>query len=113
MDPLSQLTQTLLDGVDQGAAKVVVIGTSAAAAAAWNRIRSLLRPRRPSLELAEREVLAAEPGEEVDRQALLRLLQMLSPEEMATSITVHGDYVARDKNQIISVQGDYIGRDKH
>jgi hypothetical protein len=113
MDPLSQLMHALLDGVDQGTAKAVTIGTSAAAAATWKRIRVSLRPRRPSLDLSEREVLAAEPGEEVDTQVLLRLLQMLSPEELTTSITVHGDYVARDKNQIISVQGDYIGRDSY
>jgi hypothetical protein len=111
MDPLSQLTQTLLDGADQGATKAVTIGTSATAAAAWNRIRANMKRRRPSLDLSEREVLATEPGEEVDLQTLLRLLRMLSPEELATSITVHGDYVAGDKN--ISVQGDYVGRDKY
>ena len=110
MDPLSELTHTLLDGVDQGTARAVTIGTSAAAAAAWKRIRGSLRNRRPSLDLSEREVLAAEPGEEVDLQTLLRLLRTLPPDEL-TSITVHGDYVARDKN--ISVQGDWIGRDKY
>ena len=111
MDPLTQLTHTLLDGVDQGTARAVSIGTSAAAAAAWTRIRKSLRPRRQSLELAEREVLAAEPGDEVDLQALLRLLRMLSPDELRTSMTVHGDYVARDKN--IRVEGDWIGGDKY
>ena len=113
MDPVTQLMSALLDGVGQGTAKAVTIGTTAAAAATWKRIRESLKPKRASLELSEREVLAAEPGEEVDAEVLLRLLRMLSPEELATSITVHGDYVARDKNQIISVQGDYIGRDRY
>jgi len=111
MDPLSQLTHTLLDGADQGTASEVSIGTSAAAAATWDRITMSLRPRRHSLDLSEREVLAAEPGEEVDFQALLRLLRMLSPDEVSTSMTVHGDYVARDKN--IRVEGDWISGDKH
>lgn len=111
MDPLSQLTHTLLDGADQGTARAVSIGTSANAAAAWDKITTSLRPRRHSLDLSEREVLAAEPGEEIDLQALLRLLRMLSPDELMTSMTVHGDYIARDKN--VRVDGDWIGRDKY
>jgi hypothetical protein len=112
MDPLTQLMHDLLDGVDQGTANAVTIGTSAAAAATWKKIRQMLKPQRPALALSEREVLAAEPGEKVDAQVLLKLLRMLSPDQL-TGITVHGDYVARDKNQIISVQGDYIGRDQY
>jgi hypothetical protein len=113
MDPLAQLMHDLLDGVDQGTANVVTIGTSAAAVATWKKIRQMLKPRRSALALSEREVLAAEPGDQVDTQMLFKLLQMLSPDQLRTGITVHGDYVARDKNQIISVQGDYIGRDRY
>src|ERR1017187_2564475 len=54
MYPLSQLMHALLDGVDQGTAKAVTIGTSAAAAATWKRITTSLRTRRPSLDLSER-----------------------------------------------------------
>jgi hypothetical protein len=110
VDPTAELVHTLLDGVDQGTANVVAIGTSAAAAAAWHKVRALLRQRHPSPGSEELAVLSAEPGQEVDVQALRSLLRMLSPAELATSITVHGDYVARDKN--VSIQGDYIGRDK-
>jgi hypothetical protein len=91
-------------------ARVVTLGTRAVAAATWKKITTILKPRRPSLDLSAREVLAAEPGEGVDAQVLIRLLRMLSPEQLTTSITVHGDYVAGDKNQFISVEGDYTGR---
>ena len=71
MDPASeQLMHALLDGVDQGTTKVVALGTSAAAAAAWHRVRGILQRRHPSPDTQELEVLSAEPGQEVD--ALLR-----------------------------------------
>jgi hypothetical protein len=105
MDPASELMHSFLDGVDQGTAKAVTIGTTAAAAAAWRRVRASIRRRQPSLDSGERAVLDAEPGQVVDVPTLLRLLQLL-PAEVVTSIKVQGDYIARDKN--ISVQGDYI-----
>ena len=113
MDPASeQLMHALLDGADQGTARVVALGTSAAAAAAWHRARSILRRRNPAPDTAELAVLSAEPGQEVDVDTLRRLLELLSPAERQTSIEVHGDYVAHDKNITIH-GGDYIGRDKH
>jgi hypothetical protein len=115
VDPTTELMHTLLDGFDQGTAKVVALGTSAAAVAAWHKVRAILSRRHPSTDSAELTVLSAEPGQQVDVDALLSLLRMLSAEQAAsitahTVHTVHGDYVARDKN--ITVQGDYIGRDK-
>ena len=111
MDPASdQLLRALLDGVDQGTARAVAIGTSAAAAAAWHRARNILRRRHPSPDAEELAVLSAEPGQEVDVETLQRLLDQLSPAERQASIEVHGDYVAHDKN--ITIHGDYIGRDK-
>ena len=78
VDPATtQLTHTLLDGFDQGTAKVVTIGTSAAAAEAWNWIRTVLLRRQSPPDSSEPAVLAAQPGEEVDFQTLLRLLQTL------------------------------------
>ena len=111
MDPASeQLMHALLDGVDQGTTKVVALGTSAAAAAAWHRVRMILQRRHTSPDTQELAVLSAEPGQEVDVDTLQRLLELLSPTERQASIEVHGDYVAHDKN--ITIHGDYIGRDK-
>jgi hypothetical protein len=111
MDPASeQLMRALLDGVDQGTVKAVTLGTSAAAAAAWHRARSILRRRHLSPDAEELAVLSAEPGQEVDAGTLRRLLELLFPAERQASIEVHGDYVAHDKN--ITIHGDYIGCDK-
>jgi hypothetical protein len=102
--------RTLLDGVDQGTAKVVMLGTSAAAAAAWHRARNILRRRHPSPDTEELALLSAEPGQVVSAETLMGLLDRLSPAERQASIEVHGDYVAHDKN--ITINGDFIGGDK-
>ena len=104
----SEMVRILADGVDQGTAKAVTIGTTAAAVAAWRRIRIILK-RQPSLDSGERAVLAAEPGQQVDLETLLRLLSRL-PAEAATNINVQGDYVARDK--IMKFGGDYVDGNK-
>jgi hypothetical protein len=110
MDPTGELMHSILDGVDQGTARVVVIGTSTAAVTAWNKARSAVRRHRPSPNPAEQAVLAAGPGQEVDRETLRRLLQLLSSAEERHVIKVEGDLVKGDKN--ITVHGDWIGRDK-
>jgi hypothetical protein len=116
---------TLLDGFEQGTTNVVALGTSAAARAAWHKVRAFLSRRHSSPDPAELTVLSAEPGQEVSVETLLSLLRMLSPAQqrasIEASITVHGDYVggdyvagdkvAGDKN--ITVYGDYGGRDRH
>ena len=103
----SEMVRILADGVDQGTAKAVTIGTTAAAVAAWRRIRIILK-RQPSLDSGERAVLAAEPGQQVDLETLLRLLAAAA--EAATNINVQGDYVARDK--IMKFGGDYVAGNK-
>jgi hypothetical protein len=110
VDPVIQIMNSVLDGFEQGTAKVVTIGTSAAAVAAWRRARSAIRRHQPAPGPAEQQVLAAEAGQQVDAETLLRLLRLLSPAEMSTTITVAGDYVAGPKN--VFVQGDYVARDK-
>ena len=110
MDPASELLHALFDGVDQGTAKAVALGTSATAAAVWHRARDILQRRHPFPSAEELAVLSAEPGQEVDADTLRHLLELLSPDERQASMEVHGDYVAHDKN--ITIHGDYIGRDR-
>jgi hypothetical protein len=111
VDPVGQLMNSILDGVDQGTARVAVIGTSAAAIAAWNKARSAIRRHRPSPNPAEQAVLAAGPGQEVDRGTLLGLLQLLWSAEERHAITVEGDWVDGDKN-ITLHGGDYVVKNK-
>lgn len=103
---VDQTIRVLQDGVDQGAVKVITLGTSAAAVEAWRRLRPHLARRKPALDADEQAVLIAEPGQQVDVDILRRLLEALPPIELSRTVTVHGDYVAGDK----VIHGDYIAR---
>jgi hypothetical protein len=97
MDPVDQTIQILVGGIEQGGSKAIAIGTTAAAVAMWRRIQSRFRHNQqldPELE----PILAHEPGDEVDLEALRTLLMQLPDSELQRDITVYGDYVARDKN---------------
>jgi hypothetical protein len=106
---IDQTIRVLQDGVDQGATKVITLGTSAAAVEAWRRVRLHLARRKPSPDIGEQAVLTAESGQSVDVGVLRRLLEILPPSELSQSVTIHGDYVAGNK----VVHGDYVARDKN
>lgn len=101
-----QLFNILLAGVDQGTAKVVTLGTTAAARALWNRIRRQLSRRQGALDAEEKAALAAEPGQQVSAQALRNLLQLL-PEEFRATVTINETHVAGDVNET-HVAGDVV-----
>jgi hypothetical protein len=97
MDAVDQAIQILVGGVEQGGSKAIALGTTAAAVAMWQRVQERFRHNRqldPQLE----PILAIEPGDQVDLDALRALLKQLSNSELQRDITVYGDYVARDKN---------------
>jgi hypothetical protein len=98
MDGVDQAIQILISGADQGATNAVALATTAAAVATWRRIRSFFQGQESRLDPDLQQVLSADPGEEVDPQALHRLLQLLWESESGRGIIVHGDYVAHDKN---------------
>jgi hypothetical protein len=106
---IEQTIRVLQDGVDQGATNVITLGTSAAAVQAWRHLRPHLTRRKPSPDTDEQAVLIAEPGQQIDLEVLRRLLEVLPPIELSRTVTVHGDYVAGNKE----VHGDYVGRDKN
>jgi hypothetical protein len=93
---MDEFFNALLGGVDQGTANVVTLGTTAAAAALWRRVRSQLRRKQGSLDTDEMAALAAEPGQLVDAQALRSLLQRLPEEELRAGLTVYETHVAGD-----------------
>jgi hypothetical protein len=91
-----QVFSILLAGVDQGTAKVVTLGATAAARAAWTQIRRRLRRRKAALGAEEQAALATEPGQQVSAQALRNLLQLLPEEELRAILTVNETHVAGD-----------------
>jgi hypothetical protein len=96
MDVTDELIQSLLGGVGQETAKAVTLGTTVAATALWTRIRSQFRRRKGSLNDAERAVLAAEPGQQVNADVLRGLLRRLSEPEIRQDLRVYQHYVAGD-----------------
>jgi hypothetical protein len=112
MDLVDQAVQALLEGAGQGTAKVVTLGTTTAAVALWNRLKKHFTRTELSLDVSQREVLSAEPGQEVDLVALRRVLQLLPPATLKNSLTIQGDYVGRDYVAGDYVAGDKIGGDK-
>ena len=107
MDLVDQTIQALAGGAGQETARVVTLGTTTAAVALWNRLKKQLKRKDLSLDVGQRTVLSAEPGEEVDLGALRRILQMLPPSILQNSLTIHGDYVGGDY-----IGGDYVAGDK-
>jgi hypothetical protein len=97
MDPVDQTIQILVGGIDQGGSKMIALGTTAAAVALWRRIQSHLK-HRPELGTQMQPILASEPGEEINIDALRDLLKLMPDAELRREMTVYGDYVARDKN---------------
>jgi hypothetical protein len=97
MDPVDQTLQILVGGFDQGASKAVALGTTAAAVALWRRIQLHFRHSK-QLDPQMQPILAHEPGEAVNIDALRALLSLLPGSYLQHDITVYGDYVARDKN---------------
>ena len=105
MDLADEALHVLADGFDHGAAEVVTLATTAGATMLWKRIRAALTRRKPALSADEQAVLAAEPGDQVDRQVLRSLLLMVPPSQLSTTLMVHGNYVAGNH---IEVRGDYV-----
>jgi hypothetical protein len=102
MDLADEALHVLADGFDHGAAEVVTLATTAGAAVLWRRVKAVLSAD-------EQAVLAAEPGDQVDRQVLRSLLLMVPPLQLSANLTMNGNYVARDH---IEVRGDYVKGDK-
>jgi hypothetical protein len=109
MDLADEALHVLADGFDHGAAEVVTLATTAGAAVLWRRVKATLTRRNPVLSADEQAVLAAEPGDQVDRQVLRSLLLMVPPLQLSANLTMNGNYVARDH---IEVRGDYVKGDK-
>ena len=107
MDLVDQTIQALAGGAGQETAKVVTLGTTTAAVALWKRLKKHVMRKELSLDVGGRAVLSAEPGQEVDLEALRRVLQMLPPATLQNSLTIHGGYVGGD-----CIGGDYVAGDK-
>jgi adenosylhomocysteine nucleosidase len=112
MDVADQIIKALLDGADQGAANVVTLGTNAAAAALWRRIKDHLRRRGKSLAPEQEALLSAEPGEKIDLAALRKAVRLLPPAILTSIMTDSHDYVAGDNVQGDKIMGDKIAGDK-
>jgi hypothetical protein len=103
VDLPDQVLHALLDGVDQGTARAVTLGASAAAGKLWKRVGNQFRRRQASLDPDERAVLLAQPGQPVDAQALRRLLQRLPRQELQEFLTLYETHIHQNR-----VQGDWI-----
>jgi hypothetical protein len=100
MDIVDMAMRVLTDGVQQSGAKLIALGTSAAAVALWNKIRAAVGAKGVH---DTHNLATVEPGGQVDSVALRELLQQLAAKDTSTfSTIVHGD-----------VHGDVIGRDKN
>lgn len=111
MDLIDQAIHALLDGVDQGTANMVTLGTTAAATELWRQLRSHLSRKPRALTDGGRQVLEAEPGQQVDLSVLREILRMLPPAALENSLRVHGDYVGGDYVAGTYIAGDYVAGD--
>jgi hypothetical protein len=110
MDIVDQTLLNLLDGVDRGAANVVTLGTTLAAKTLWSRIRRRTKSSGRYLSDEEETLLAAEPGQPVDVDALRRLLESVPRSEL-TSPAIGGDRISVGRDQL-NVREDYVAGGK-
>lgn len=100
MDIVEEAMKVLTGGLEQSGTKMVALGTSAAARALWNKVRTAVK--RSTVQDPE-GLATAEPGTAVEPSALRELLQQLHREDHTVFMSiVHGD-----------VHGDVVMRDKH